>query len=216
MKKVLVGLGAMLFMATNANALTFSFDYLGINFGTMEVEQLDSDTLTVKYFAAEYVSTNPFSIPYGAQTTGFGFVAPITYVLTNITNPLDDTYTNDKNDLDWIKLESLASFPNPANTIDVTKSSFLLGATEGDSNNFNPPGILPGEWDEFYLNFGSTVLLEEITWTGVRLQSLPDNINDGSLFLADKPSAPVPEPTTMLLFGTGLAGLAAVARRRKN
>ena len=29
-------------------------------------------------------------------------------------------------------------------------------------------------------------------------------------------AAPVPEPGTMLLFGTGLAGLAAVSRRRRS
>ena len=40
-------------------------------------------------------------------------------------------------------------------------------------------------------------------------------VNGGDSDVAGNPNAPIPEPMTMLLFGTGLAGVAAKVRRRR-
>lgn len=213
MKKQLCSLallGAVVLGSANAQAvpIEYSFSYAGIDWGTMYVDQFDSNTLSIQYDASN-------TVPDGSQATGFGFAPDLGGF--SISNPADGDFAWDQNDLNWLKLNNLNSIPNPANSA-LTKDNFIFGATEGNANNISPPGIEKGDSDIFYLNFSSNILLTDLTLVGVRLQGLPTDINGGSLFLVgepDEPDNPVPEPATMLLFGAGLAGLAGVARRKK-
>ncbi len=56
--------------------------------------------------------------------------------------------------------------------------------------------------------------MRSIAYDGGRVQLSQDDI-DGALYLYGSRQMPVPEPTTLLLFGIGLLGIAGVSRKKK-
>lgn len=219
---VLVGL--MVFIgAGTAQAVSFTFsdnDFLGgISWGTLEITAVDADSLSVKYTA----TSSPL-IPAGSEATGFAFTFVPNTTLATVSNPTAGAYNWDLDGLAWYVMDENQSYPNPANGDEfippITKFDyyFRLG------NDPNNAGVQPGQADVFFLQFtGVPDLTDEqnlenfIALTGVRLQSLPENINTGSLFLAGRKyreDNPIPEPSTMLLLGAGLLGLGAWRRRK--
>ncbi len=216
------GFMAIAFLAlTLAGGLTAKADTIQIvgvdsgGFSTATVVcEFNSQTNT---FTFTITNTSAITTPGSTSTiTGIGFDLP----------PLGNASASGLNGFTGMQAPSLSSnftfsdadlgnVPHGFNSA-VLDFGFITGNTGNFSGGSVNDGLLPGESASFTVSGAAfTGFTEEQICNAifVRFQNVP--LAGGSEGSDVGTSNPVPEPMTMILFGTGLAGIAAKARRRR-
>ncbi|HEY0171541.1 MAG TPA: cistern family PEP-CTERM protein [Pyrinomonadaceae bacterium] len=182
-----------------------------------------ADTIVVVGNSTGSLSTATVNCSFNDSTNTF------TFTVTN-TSPFDARITGigfdiGAGNINGFSGANVAGFNfsdgNLGNVPQFNGATLDFGFTTGNSGNFNGGspnnGLAPGQSLTFTVSgagFGNGLTEEQIcNAIYIRFQRVGANGEGSDVGHGGQPNA-VPEPMTMILFGTGLAGIAARARRR--
>jgi hypothetical protein len=193
--------GAVLLLASAGTvARADSFTLNGINTGVtgvINITQLSNNQIG-------FTITNTSTVGTIGKITSIGFDLPGgaggAYTLQSATNP---NYT--------IAVQVAGNASGINRTFEF---ALLTGPNFNGGGNPNQ-GILPGASASFVVTGDFTGLSQQMIAQGVFLRFQDVNAGGGSDVARCVNCDPIPEPATMVLLGTGLAGVAAKVRRRR-